>query len=72
MDLELKGKAAIVTGGNRGIGKAIALELAKEGVNVAIVARDKAALESAAAGDRRAAAASRCCSSAPTPATTRR
>jgi NAD(P)-dependent dehydrogenase (short-subunit alcohol dehydrogenase family) len=49
MDLELKGKTAIVTGGNRGIGKAIALELAREGVNVAITARDKAALEKTAA-----------------------
>ena len=48
MDLELKGKTAIVTGGNRGIGKAIALELAREGVNVAITARDKAALEKTA------------------------
>ena len=48
MDLELKGKAAIVTGGSRGIGKAIARELAREGVQVAIVARNGEALEATA------------------------
>ena len=35
MDLGLQGKHAIVTGGSRGIGKAIARELAREGVDVA-------------------------------------
>ena len=45
MDLELNGKTAIVTGGSRGIGKAIARELALEGVDVAIVARGREALE---------------------------
>ena len=39
MDLGLQGKHAIVTGGSRGIGRAIARELAREGVDVAIVAR---------------------------------
>jgi NAD(P)-dependent dehydrogenase (short-subunit alcohol dehydrogenase family) len=48
MDLELLGKTAIVTGGSRGIGKAIARELALEGVDVAIVARSVDALEATA------------------------
>src|SRR2546430_13537637 len=45
MDLGLRGKHAIVTGGSLGIGKAIARELAREGVDVAIVARTKARSE---------------------------
>jgi 3-oxoacyl-[acyl-carrier protein] reductase len=36
MDLNLKGKGAIVTGGSMGIGTAIAIDLAREGCNVAI------------------------------------
>lgn len=48
MDLELTGKAAIVTGGSRGIGKAIARQLAQEGVDVALVARSRDALEATA------------------------
>ena len=49
MDLELGGKTAIVTGGSRGIGKACARTLAQEGVDVAIVARTRDALEETAA-----------------------
>src|SRR5947207_12464335 len=48
MDLGLHDKHAIVTGGSRGIGKAIARELAREGADVAIVARNKADLEATA------------------------
>ena len=48
MALSYKGKTGIVTGGGSGIGKAIALRLAKMGMNVAIAGRNKARLESAA------------------------
>lgn len=48
MDLELAGKRAIVTGGSRGIGKAIARQLVLEGVDVALVARGEEALREAA------------------------
>lgn len=44
MDLQLANKNAIVTGGSKGIGRAIALRLAQEGANVAICARGEAAL----------------------------
>ncbi len=49
MDLELRGKTALVTGASRGIGKAIARELAREGANVAMTARNAGPLEAAAA-----------------------
>ena len=47
MDLGISGKVALVTGGNKGIGKAAALELAREGCNVAITGRNQADLAAA-------------------------
>lgn len=53
MDLGLKGKAALVGGSSKGIGRAIALGLAREGCNVLICARDNAALAETASLIRR-------------------
>ena len=50
MDLQLTGRRALVTGGSRGIGKAVAAALLAEGAEVAIAARDPGRLNEAAAG----------------------
>jgi NAD(P)-dependent dehydrogenase (short-subunit alcohol dehydrogenase family) len=54
MDLQLHGKKAIVTGGTRGIGHAVATLLAAEGCDIAICARHRGPVEEAAAALARA------------------
>ena len=45
MELGLQGRSALITGASKGIGKAIALEFAREGVAVALTARGAAELD---------------------------
>jgi NAD(P)-dependent dehydrogenase (short-subunit alcohol dehydrogenase family) len=52
VDLQLAGRRAVVTGGSRGIGLAVAESLLDEGTDVALVARDVAVLEAAVASLR--------------------
>jgi 3-oxoacyl-[acyl-carrier protein] reductase len=49
MELGLQNKVAVVTGGSKGIGRAVALGLAAEGARVAVVAREAGALDKTAA-----------------------
>ena len=54
MDLELKGKVAVVGGASKGLGRACAQALAEEGVNLVLCSRSAPDLERAA-GEIRAA-----------------
>jgi NAD(P)-dependent dehydrogenase (short-subunit alcohol dehydrogenase family) len=59
VDLELTGRVAIVTGASRGVGKAIARELALEGVDVAICSRNRESLDATAKAREKSAWSSR-------------
>ena len=48
MELGLKGRTAVISGGSKGIGKSIAKGLAAEGVNIVVLVRGKEALDQAA------------------------
>ena len=52
MDLGIRGRTALLTGASRGMGRACAFALAREGANVTLVARDAAVLAATAAAIR--------------------
>lgn len=45
MKIDLKGRTAVITGGSRGLGEAMAKSLAEAGAQIALVARDRARME---------------------------
>ena len=64
MDLQLKGRRALVTGASRGLGLAVARELLREGCEVMMASRDADALSRAAADAAEAAGVSQACAAA--------
>ena len=59
MQISLNGRSAIVTGGSKGIGFAIATQLATSGADVAIVARGRESLDEAVSAIRKTAKGAR-------------
>ena len=68
MEISLSGRSAIVTGGSKGIGLAVATRFAQSGADVAIVARGKESLDEAVAAIKKTAKAKRRSACRPTSA----